>query len=48
MKPMTMQEHTTALFVLALYYWYNEDKLNARNAIEVAVHVLDSGPLRQA
>jgi len=48
MKEMTLQEHTTALFVIALYYWLNDDTLNSMSALEVAVHVVDSGQNRNA
>lgn len=43
MKEMTRAEHVTALFVIALYHWYIGDRYNANNALEVAVHVADSG-----
>lgn len=39
MKELTQQEHVTALFVIAMYYWYSGDHLNANNALNVAVMV---------
>jgi len=36
---LTREEHVTALFVIAMYHWYIDDKLNARNALEVAVQI---------
>lgn len=48
MKELTLQEHTTALFVIALYYWFNGDKMNATSALEVAVRVSESGSPRNA
>jgi len=42
MKEMSLQEHTTALFVIALYYWYSGDSMNARSALEIAVQVSNS------
>lgn len=42
MKELTRAEHVTALFVIAWYHWWIDDKNNALNAIEVAVHVADS------
>lgn len=43
MKELTRAEHVTALFVIAWYHWFIGDNFNARNALEVAVHVADSG-----
>ena len=48
MKEMTLQEHTTALFVIAVYYWLDGDNLNASSALEVAVRVSESGSPRYA
>jgi hypothetical protein len=42
MRELTLQEHTTALVVIALYYWFNDDTYNANNALEVAVRVSES------
>lgn len=36
---LTKQEHVTALFVIAMYHWFIDDKFNARNALEVAVQI---------
>jgi hypothetical protein len=43
MKELTRAEHVTALFFIAWYHWFIGDKYNARSALEVAVHVADSG-----
>lgn len=42
MKEMTREEHITALFVIAWYHWYINDKYNAHNALEVAIQVAAS------
>ena len=39
MNTMSRNDHITALFVIALYYWHTGDKFNARNALEVAVQI---------
>ena len=36
---MTKQEHCTALLVLAYFYWYDGDKLNAEGAINTALDI---------
>lgn len=41
MKEMSRGEHAAALFVIAMYYWYTEDFLNARNAMNVCIAVAD-------
>ncbi len=48
MKELTLQEHTTALFVIAFYYWLNGDKMNADSALEVAVRVSESATIGEA
>lgn len=39
MRELTAQEHMTALFVIALYHWYTDDKLSASYVMEVAVRI---------
>jgi hypothetical protein len=39
MRQLSKQEHVTALFVIAMYYWYHDDRFNARNALQVAIHI---------
>ncbi len=43
MKELSKAEHTTALFVIAIYHWFIGDKLNAGFALEVAIQVAESG-----
>jgi hypothetical protein len=42
MIQLSIKEHTTALFVIAMYYWFNNDTLNAMSALEVAMHIAKS------
>jgi hypothetical protein len=39
-KMPTPQEQTTQLFVIAMYYWFNGDRLNAESAMSVIMHTL--------
>lgn len=45
---MTLKEHVTALFAVALYCWFTGEESNAKAALEVAVRVADSGEARDA
>lgn len=39
---LSKQEETAKLFVIAMYYWFVGDKLNAENAIGVALMVANT------
>jgi len=45
---MSKEEHVTALFVIAMYHWYIDDRFNARNALEVALQIADSSHVAEA
>lgn len=48
MKEMTLQEHVTALFVLAMYEWYVGQKDNANHTVLVAVQIAERSHLAVA
>ncbi len=41
-KVPTPQEQTTQLFVIAMYYWFIGDRMNAEGAMSVLMHTLPS------
>lgn len=47
-KRMTVQEHTTSLFVIALYYWFDDDQEAAQDVLDIAVRVMEIGTVHHA
>ena len=45
---MTLKDHVTALFTIALYCWFIGEEGNAKAALEVAIRVAESGENRVA